>query len=110
MLQQAKTVFKNDSLGRIRLIGWLHDFENIDRSIQQYKKEIDLIQNSNEHHPSARLEIDDIVWKAFFPKLQMKFSQNENPMQIVDSLQKTHQIFMKELLLFQQKLPLDSIN
>ena len=33
VLTVSKDIFKDDALGRLRLIGYLHDFKNIDRNI-----------------------------------------------------------------------------
>jgi hypothetical protein len=33
MLKNAKEIFKEDALGRLRMISWLHDFEKIENNI-----------------------------------------------------------------------------
>lgn len=37
LLKASKDILKHDALGRLKLIGWLHDFENIDTNIEQYR-------------------------------------------------------------------------
>jgi hypothetical protein len=37
MLKGAKDVFENDALGRLQLIGWLHDFGNFDKNLYEYQ-------------------------------------------------------------------------
>ena len=41
LLKACKELFKDDALGRLRLIAWLHDFEHIDTSISRYERELD---------------------------------------------------------------------
>jgi len=45
MLKQAKDIFKEDALGRLRMISWLHDFEKIENNIYKLKQEIALEKN-----------------------------------------------------------------
>ena len=40
MLKGAKDIFENDALGRLKLIGWLHDFQNYDRNLYEYQQQI----------------------------------------------------------------------
>jgi hypothetical protein len=40
ILKTSKHILQNDALGRLKLIGWLHDFENIDENIEMYKDEL----------------------------------------------------------------------
>jgi hypothetical protein len=39
VLTVSKDIFKDDALGRLRLIGYLHDFKNIDRNIERANTE-----------------------------------------------------------------------
>jgi len=45
MLKNAKEIFKEDALGRLRMIAWLHDFEKIEKNINYLKQEIALENN-----------------------------------------------------------------
>ena len=68
------------------MINILHDFENIDKHIDQ--------------RPTN--DVEELVWNAFFPQIQMTFSQKENPMEIVNAIDKNLKMLKVELLLLQQ--------
>jgi hypothetical protein len=51
MAQAAKKIFRDDSMGRLQMIGMLHDFQNIDKHIDE--------------RPST--DAEELVWNAFFP-------------------------------------------
>jgi hypothetical protein len=72
MSRAASKLFKDDALGRLKMINILHDFKNIDRAIEKMTKGTE----------DEKEDIDSTVWNAFFPKLLMNFSQNENPLGI----------------------------
>ena len=80
---------RDDSLGRLRLIGCLHDWENMKKHIENWDYNTEMAQ-----------DIDSLTWAAFFPKLSMSFSPNENPLRIANSLEKMGKVLKKELLLF----------
>lgn len=42
LLNACKVLFKNDALGRLRLMAWLHNFDNIETSIVKYQRELQL--------------------------------------------------------------------
>ncbi len=88
----SKDIFADDALGRLRLIGYLHDFKNL-------SKHIDHVNNEDQ----GNLNINQLTWHAFFPKLSMTFSSKENPLEIANSLDKLSVILKKELLLVQHK-------
>ena len=88
VLTVSKDIFKDDAVGRLRLIGYLHDFKNIDRHIFNASSEVERDVN-----------INSLTWSAFFPKLSMTFSSKENPLEIANSLEKLSNILKKELLL-----------
>ena len=52
MLKQAKDIFKEDALGRLRMISWLHDFEKIENNIYKLKQEIALEKNKQKQTAS----------------------------------------------------------
>jgi len=90
VLTVSRDIFKDDAHGRLRLIGYLHDFKNIDRHI--FNANSDDARNAN---------VNALTWSAFFPKLSMTFSSKENPLAIANSLEKLSNMLKKELLLVQ---------
>lgn len=108
MLKQVKDIFKEDALGRLRMISWLHDFEKIENNIYKLKQEIALENNRQKQttpNPSENKnklgeekkseKISDIVYDqyqyvdpdalvrdCFFPIVSCSFSLRENPLKI----------------------------
>ena len=85
------------------MIAWLHDFERIDINLAAYKKELEAEKdNLLTYNPSNYINMDSLTRQVFFPKLDMTFSQRENPLDIVESLKAKHQVMRRELLLQHQ--------
>lgn len=100
MVHLSQDIFKDDAVGRLQLITHLHNFEKISYDLQNW-----------EEVPDGKVDIDSLLWSAFFPRLKMSFSSRENPLEIVESLKKMEMILKKEMLLFYQKVkPQESLN
>ena len=102
LLKSSKEILQNDAHGRLKLIGWMHDFENIDENIEEYQDEL-----SGTGPP---VPVSKLVKNAFFPKLQMKFSERENPLDIVAQLERYDLNLKKEMLYFQQNIDQRNLN
>lgn len=85
------------------MIGILHDFHNIKNYIVDVDSSID---STSMLSPDT----DELVQKAFFPTLKMTFSRRENPMQIVNSLDKKLRELKMEMMLFEQLIPRTPLN
>ena len=75
MLKVSKEIFRDDALGRLRMISWLHDFENIEANIARYKKE--LITEKDDmlnYNPLKYINMDTLTRDCFFPKIHAAFS------------------------------------
>ena len=84
MLKQVKDIFKEDALGRLRMISWLHDFEKIENNIYKLKQEIALENNrqkqttpnpsENKNKLVEEKKSEKILrFQVFFPHDQAKF-------------------------------------
>ena len=102
LLKSSREILQNDAHGRLKLIGWMHDFENIDENIEEYQDEL-----SGTGPP---VPVSKLVKNAFFPKLQMKFSERENPLDIVAQLERYDLNLKKEMLYFQQNIDQRNLN
>lgn len=105
-MKQSEIIFEHDAVGRLRMINFLHDFENAKSNINLVEAEF--FQYANQGISFAQgnnsLDIDDIVHNAFFPQIKMQFSHKENPLSIVKAMDKQYAILREEMLLFQQKI------
>ena len=62
-MKLSQSIFKNNSLGRLKFINCLHDFKNIAKQYDAY----------DEEGEETAEDIDTITWNAFFPKMTMQF-------------------------------------
>ena len=87
------------------MIKFLHDFENSYVNLKKLESEFkgyDHMRQSLVAPTPPNLNIDDLVHDTFFPQITMSFSQKENPLQIVKSMEKQYAILREKMLLFQQ--------
>lgn len=109
MAVAAERIFKHDSLGRLKMIQMLHDFEDIRKHID------DLPNQTRESGVEIKLdateeELDQLVWDAFFPKLRMSFSHQENPLDLQSALDRQIKALKIEILLVHQSMDIRKAN
>ena len=101
LMKQAHRIFEHDALARLRMVKFLHDFENAQSNISLVQAEFSqfsTLQQSFAH--GSFIDFDELVHDVFFPQIKMEFSHKENPLQIVKAMEKQYGILREEMLLF----------